>query len=97
MTAINEQDTITAEALRKAASDWYQIERSGKPPELIDKTQPVRLRENKAEKEDLSLNTELIAQLETISPRKPPRTLRTDRAVKSRPADHSGYYVRTET
>ncbi len=50
MTAINEQDTITAEALRKAASDWYQIERSGKLPELIDKTQPVTLRENRTER-----------------------------------------------
>ncbi|WYF02343.1 replication initiation and membrane attachment family protein [Bacillus velezensis] len=69
MTAINEQDTITAGALRKAASDWYQIERSGKLPELIDKTQPVTLRENRTEKDD-SLNGELIAQLETISPRK---------------------------
>lgn len=30
MSAIDERDVITTEALRKAASDWYQIERNGR-------------------------------------------------------------------
>ncbi|MCY8522972.1 Replication initiation and membrane attachment protein, partial [Bacillus atrophaeus] len=70
MSAINEQDVITTEALRKAASDWYQIERNGQLPDLIDKTQPVRLREGEKQAEQDSLDGTLIAQLEMISPRK---------------------------
>ncbi|MBT2574139.1 replication initiation and membrane attachment family protein [Bacillus sp. ISL-51] len=70
MTAINEQDAITVEALRRAASDWYQIERNGQLPDLIDKTQPVSLRENGEKDSGDSLDAKLIAQLETISPRK---------------------------
>lgn len=37
MSAIDERDVITTEALRKAASDWYQIERNGQLPDLVEK------------------------------------------------------------
>ncbi|NPC93693.1 Replication initiation and membrane attachment protein [Bacillus sp. WMMC1349] len=71
MSAIDEHDTITIEALRKAASDWYQIERNGLLPELVDKVQPLRLREQPNEKQaNRSKEDDLIALLERVSPRK---------------------------
>ncbi|MED2944687.1 replication initiation and membrane attachment family protein [Bacillus swezeyi] len=71
MSAVNEHDTITTEALRKAASDWYQIERNGLLPELVDKVQPLKLREHTSEQSPKSSKEDtLIAQLEQVSPRK---------------------------
>ncbi len=70
MSAIDEHDVITTEALRKAASDWYQIERNGQLPDLVEKTQPVHLREGEKPAEEDSLDGKLIALLETISPKK---------------------------
>ncbi|MCY8269171.1 replication initiation and membrane attachment family protein [Bacillus sonorensis] len=72
MSAVDEHDTITTEALRKAASDWYQIERSGLLPELVDKVQPLRLRDysNEQPPKPSSKEENLIALLEQVSPRK---------------------------
>ncbi|MCY9079481.1 replication initiation membrane attachment protein DnaB [Bacillus inaquosorum] len=70
MSAIDERDVITTEALRKAASDWYQIERNGQLPDLVEKTQPVHLREGENPVEEDSLDGKLIALLEAISPKK---------------------------
>ncbi|KKB74893.1 MULTISPECIES: replication initiation and membrane attachment family protein [Bacillus] len=69
MSAVDEHDMITTEALRKAASDWYQIERNGLLPELVDKVQPLRLREHTNE-QPASKEETLIALLEQVSPRK---------------------------
>ncbi|MFO6497875.1 MULTISPECIES: replication initiation and membrane attachment family protein [Bacillus] len=71
MSAVDEHDTITSEALRKAASDWYQIERNGLLPELVDKVQPLKLREHPNEQpSNNSKEDHLISLLEQVSPRK---------------------------
>ncbi|QHZ48009.1 replication initiation and membrane attachment family protein [Bacillus sp. NSP9.1] len=71
MSAVDEHDAITSEALRKAASDWYQIERNGLLPELVDKVQPLKLREHPNEQpSNNSKEDHLISLLEQVSPRK---------------------------
>ncbi|MCY7779938.1 replication initiation and membrane attachment family protein [Bacillus haynesii] len=71
MSAVDEHDTITTEALRKAASDWYQIERSGPLPELVDKVQPMNLREQPNQQSSTNAKEDnLIALLEQVSPKK---------------------------
>ena len=71
MSAVDEHDMITTEALRKAASDWYQIERGGPLPELVDKVQPMNLREQPNQQSSTNAKEDnLIALLEQVSPRK---------------------------
>ncbi|MBD1380077.1 replication initiation and membrane attachment family protein [Metabacillus arenae] len=69
MDALEENDTINEETLRKSARDWYQFEHGLKLPDLADKVQPLRERTiNRTE--GLTQEEEMIYQLETISPRK---------------------------
>lgn len=68
MNAIEHDDSINIELLRKAARDWYQFHHGDHLPTLCDKIQPVQLRTVQAKKER-SKEEELIYQLETISPR----------------------------
>ncbi|MGG3572775.1 replication initiation and membrane attachment family protein [Bacillus gobiensis] len=71
MSAIGEEDRIEPEALRKSASEWYQLERGQVLPNLVERTQPFHLRDSEnANSEIDSLDQELIDQLNTISPRK---------------------------
>ncbi|MEH6993027.1 DnaD domain protein [Neobacillus drentensis] len=64
--AINENDEIDIEDLRKGARDWYQFENYDQLPSLINRTQPavhqVQLTEPKTQEE------KLIRYYETIPP-----------------------------
>lgn len=64
--ALNEDNEIDIEELRKGARDWYQYENQGTLPSLIERTQPVafqvQLKEPKTQEE------KLVHYLETTSP-----------------------------
>jgi replication initiation and membrane attachment protein len=67
LTALNDEQEIDIEELRKAARDWYQIENANELPNLVDRIQPPVYR---ASTEKVSTQEEkLIAYLETTSPR----------------------------
>lgn len=68
MNAIESDDSINIEQLRKAARDWYQFQYGDHLPTLCDKIQPLKLRTIQ-EKKERSQEEELIYQLEKISPR----------------------------
>lgn len=71
MSAIGEEDRIELEDLRKSASEWYQLERGQVLPKLVERTQPLHLRDSKITNNEIgTLDQELIAQLNSISPRK---------------------------
>ncbi|MFD6443402.1 replication initiation and membrane attachment family protein, partial [Peribacillus sp. NPDC060186] len=67
MDAVSLDDEIDEEILRKAARDWYQIERQADMPSLVNRVQPIRERTQKEEPK--TQEQELIRHLETISPR----------------------------
>ncbi|WP_100331811.1 replication initiation and membrane attachment family protein [Bacillus xiapuensis] len=67
LTAMDERDEIDMEVLRKAARDWYQLEKGNDLPELIPLVQPPALRT--AAPEPSTKEEELIDYLETTSPR----------------------------
>lgn len=67
LTSVDEKDEIDIEVLRKAARDWYQLERNEKLPELIYLSQPEALRT--IQSEPSTKEEELIHYLETVSPR----------------------------
>ncbi|MBT2616601.1 replication initiation and membrane attachment family protein [Bacillus sp. ISL-78] len=67
MDAVSLDDEIDEELLRKAARDWYQIERQADMPSLVNRVQPIRERTQKEEPK--TKEQELIRHLETISPR----------------------------
>ncbi|MFC0270257.1 replication initiation and membrane attachment family protein [Metabacillus herbersteinensis] len=69
MSAIEHDDSINLELLRKSARDWYQFQHGDKLPALSEKTQPATLR-TVQDKKDRTKEEELIYQLETISPRR---------------------------
>ncbi|WP_110927184.1 replication initiation and membrane attachment family protein [Bacillus massiliglaciei] len=60
------RDEINEESLRKAARDWYQIERSVEMPSLINRVQPAVYRTQTEEPK--TQEEQLIHHLETISP-----------------------------
>ncbi|MBR8646176.1 hypothetical protein KEH51_27010 [[Brevibacterium] frigoritolerans] len=66
MDAVSLDDEIDEELLRKAARDWYQIERQADMPSLVNRVQPIRERTQKEEPK--TKEQELIRHLETISP-----------------------------
>ncbi|MED1204873.1 replication initiation and membrane attachment family protein [Heyndrickxia acidicola] len=67
LTALNDEQEIDIEELRKAARDWYQIENANELPNLVDRIQPPVYR---GSTEKVSTQEEkLIAYLETTSPR----------------------------
>ncbi|MFS0780632.1 replication initiation and membrane attachment family protein [Bacillus sp. 1P06AnD] len=65
--AMNEQNEIDEEELRKAARDWFQIEYSDEYPSLSEQIQPAKYRQAAAE--PASEEDVFIQHLETISPR----------------------------
>ncbi|TDL82046.1 replication initiation and membrane attachment family protein [Peribacillus frigoritolerans] len=69
MNAIDANETIQIDSLRKAARDWYQFEHGEKLPALADKTQPAFLRSGTSPEKELSQEEMLIKQLDSISPK----------------------------
>ncbi len=67
MRAVNGQDEIDVEELRKAARDWYQIEYNEEYPSLSEKVQPAKYRSG--QEKPLTKEDERILALERISPR----------------------------
>ncbi|MCA1032007.1 replication initiation and membrane attachment family protein [Bacillus timonensis] len=68
MSALNHDDTIDIEKLRKSARDWYQFENGDSLPTLIERTQPLPL-QTMTNQEPTSKEEQLIKQLEVISPK----------------------------
>ncbi|WP_191560645.1 replication initiation and membrane attachment family protein [Metabacillus idriensis] len=69
MNAIDANETIQVENLRKAARDWYQFEHGEKLPALADKIQPVFLKSEPSSNKELSQEEMIIKQLDSISPK----------------------------
>lgn len=69
MNAIDANEAIQIDELRKAARDWYQFEHGEKLPALTAKVQPSHLRSKPAVQAELSQEESLIKQLESISPK----------------------------
>ncbi|MCP3741305.1 replication initiation and membrane attachment family protein [Rossellomorea sp. BNER] len=67
LSALNEEDRIDIEALRKTARDWYQMNHGDKLPDLTSKIQPNEYRNVQAEPS--SKEEELIHYLESTSPK----------------------------
>ena len=67
MDALTVEDEIDEERLRKAARDWYQIERQADMPSLINRVQPIKERTQREEPK--TKEEEYILHLETVSPR----------------------------
>lgn len=67
MRAVNENNEIDVEELRKAARDWYQLEYNEEYPSLSDKVQPAKYRIEP--KEPKTKEDERILHLERVSPR----------------------------
>jgi replication initiation and membrane attachment protein len=65
--AIDSEDEIDLELLRKAARDWYQLQTGDNLPELTSRTKAVR--ENKTTDKQLTKEEELLDYLETTSPK----------------------------
>lgn len=64
--AINENDEIDVEELRKSARDWYQFEHQDQLPSLIERIQPALYQVQK--KEPATKEEQYIRYLETTSP-----------------------------
>ncbi|MED4016236.1 MULTISPECIES: replication initiation and membrane attachment family protein [Sutcliffiella] len=68
MNAIDDDDTVNIEELRKVARDWYQLENKDGLPTLVERTQPVHLRKMD-DKKPKSKDEQLIQMLENVSPK----------------------------
>lgn len=68
LRAINQDDKIDIEELRKAARDWYQLEHHDKLPSLIENTQPIIYQT--VDQEPKTKEDKLIHYFETTSPLK---------------------------
>ncbi|EHL73112.1 MULTISPECIES: replication initiation and membrane attachment family protein [Bacillus] len=66
LSALDENDEVDIDQLRKSARDWYQLRVNPELPELVDLVQPPVLR---TETKGDGPEDELIAYLETTSPR----------------------------
>ena len=69
MSALDHNESIDIEVLRKSARDWYQFENGDSLPNLSDKIQPLHYRKTE-QKQPKTREEQLIVQLETISPKK---------------------------
>ncbi|WP_141431994.1 replication initiation and membrane attachment family protein [Bacillus sp. 03113] len=67
LNALNEDDEIDIEELRKAARDWYQFEHQDELPTLVDRIQP-RMHQTQVQ-EPKTKEEKLIHYLENTSPR----------------------------
>jgi len=65
--AMDVNETINIEELRKSARDWYQIEYGNELPTLAEKVQPLPYRSTKLDDMD-EKEKQLIKQLESLSP-----------------------------
>lgn len=68
LDAIDENEEIDIEKLRKAARDWYQLEYGRELPNLIEKVQPIPYRLSNEEELDEKDRT-LIQHLESLTPK----------------------------
>jgi replication initiation and membrane attachment protein len=67
LSALNSEQKIVIDDLRRAARDWYQLEHANQLPQLVDRLQPLINRtsdDNGSTRED-----KLVHYLETTSPR----------------------------
>ncbi|MDF0727489.1 replication initiation and membrane attachment family protein [Cytobacillus sp. S13-E01] len=69
MSALDHNETIDIEKLRKSSRDWYQFENGDNLPTLSESIQPLPY-QTMVNREPSTKEEELIKQLETISPRK---------------------------
>ncbi|MBX9973293.1 replication initiation and membrane attachment family protein [Cytobacillus firmus] len=67
MSAVNEDNGINIDELRKSARDWYQFQNQDQLPSLIDRVQPALHQTHKKQPE--TQEEELIRYLEITSPR----------------------------
>ncbi|MDM5228906.1 replication initiation and membrane attachment family protein [Cytobacillus sp. NJ13] len=67
MSAVNEDNEINIDELRKSARDWYQFQNQDQLPSLIDRVQPALHQSHKKQPE--TQEEELIRYLEITSPR----------------------------
>ncbi|MBN8200802.1 replication initiation and membrane attachment family protein [Bacillus sp. NTK034] len=67
ISAVNEDDEINIDELRKSARDWYQFQNQDQLPSLIDRVQPAIHQSHKKQPE--TQEEELIRYLEITSPR----------------------------
>ncbi|MBS4173781.1 replication initiation and membrane attachment family protein [Bacillus sp. FJAT-49736] len=67
LSALNAEQSIDIEALRKASRDWYQLEHGNDLPKLMDRLQPLKDRTSIGNGD--SREDKLIHYLETTSPR----------------------------
>jgi replication initiation and membrane attachment protein len=68
MSAINEENIIDIEELRKAAREWYQFEHGNRLPKISELVQPMEFR-TMNDDEPKTKEEQLIKLLETISPK----------------------------
>ncbi|QFT90140.1 Replication initiation and membrane attachment protein [Bacillus sp. THAF10] len=68
MNVIDSEDKVDLEKLRKAARDWYQLEYHNTLPKLVEKTQPLYLKQY-SDKKPTTKDEQLIQQLENVSPK----------------------------
>ena len=69
LRAVDGNNEVDVEELRKAARDWYQIEHNQEYPSLSDKLQPAKYRSPSSGSAQKSKDEELIHHLERVSPR----------------------------
>ncbi|MDF2038865.1 replication initiation and membrane attachment family protein [Cytobacillus oceanisediminis] len=67
ISAVNEDNEINIDELRKSARDWYQFQNQDQLPSLIDRVQPAIHQSHKKQPE--TQEEELIRYLEITSPR----------------------------
>lgn len=67
ISAVNEDNEINIDELRKSARDWYQFQNQDQLPSLIDRVQPAIHQTHKKQPE--TQEEELIRYLEITSPR----------------------------
>ncbi|WP_404444350.1 DnaD domain protein [Sutcliffiella horikoshii] len=68
MNVIDVDEKVGLEKLRKAARDWYQLEYQDTLPGIVEKTQPLNLRQF-SDKKPATKDEQLIQQLENVSPK----------------------------
>nr|WP_279326582.1 DnaD domain protein [Bacillus kexueae] len=68
LDAMDVNEEVNIEKLRKSARDWYQLEYGGELPSLVEKVQPIAYRVAKSDHLD-DKDRELIEQLESLTPK----------------------------
>ncbi len=68
MSALDIDNTIDEEMLRKKVREWYQFQHGNQLPALVERTQPLQY-QTMQNKEPATQEEKLIQQLELVSPR----------------------------